>query len=83
MTLRAMKVKENQRERDLRLTTEIKVKLRMLRTAIREAQDAGLKVEIPVLLYLYLTHDIPSGSFGTWTVRRGATDEQSASEEVK
>lgn len=52
------------------LALHIRDQLRKLRSAIEDAQSAGLTVDVPELVHLYLTHGAASGGPLDWKVCR-------------
>lgn len=55
---------------DAELANHVRDKLAQLRSAIEDAQGAGLSVEISELAHLYLTHGVASGAAADWKIYR-------------
>lgn len=57
-------------QHDADLAHHIRDKLAQLRSAIEDAQGAGMTVEVPELVHLYLTHGTASGAPNDWKISR-------------
>lgn len=55
---------------DQDLAESIRSSLQCLKMDIEDAQRAGLTVDVPQLLYMYLTNGVASGSWIDWRVFR-------------
>jgi hypothetical protein len=56
---------------DKNLAADVRFRLAKLREAIATAQGAGLTVEVPELVHLYLMHGTASGAPADWQINRG------------
>ncbi len=57
-------------EHDADLARHVRDKLIQLRSAIEDAQGAGLCIEVPELVHLYLAYGTASGAPADWKIQR-------------